>query len=52
MKKKYTKTEWSQLLEGATIIKWYRRPYVKLNYKYWKFRNKIINLIKGKRIKR
>lgn len=32
---------WSQTLEGATPIKWYRRPIVRFRMWYWGIENKI-----------
>lgn len=32
------RSEWTQILEGAKPIKWYRRPYIKLRMIYWKIK--------------
>ena len=36
------RTEWTMLLSGLTVIKWWRRPYDKLKYEYYKLYNKYI----------
>lgn len=39
------RTAWTQKLEGAKPIKWWKRPIVKLRMFYWKIINKVFNVL-------